>query len=347
MEKENIERLSLLSTSMGVSSLEKDVVKVLKAAYEGLADEFVYDRLGSIFAVKKSKNPQAKTLMIASCLDEIGLMVSANNQDGTLQFITLEGISPESLLHQKVKVYTRDHVAYTGVVACRNVNFMDDAASSVKLDQLVIDMGDAAIASLFLPGDLAMIHGDFEMLNDHVAMGKALNHRVCCEAGIEILENLKDVELDYNLAVGCIAQSIVGFRGTMTATYVVKPDTALVLCGFDTANGKPKIERGKGIVMANQDRQMLPSQRLLNDLRSKLSAHQPVMGVAGNDGSFIHKTLKGCPSVALGVALSHTGSSHVMVDLNDVDVLVDEISNYCKQLTSKEIEAFGFGVYYD
>ena len=48
---------------MGVSSLEKDVVKVLKAAYEGLADEFVYDRLGSIFAVKKSKNPQAKTLM--------------------------------------------------------------------------------------------------------------------------------------------------------------------------------------------------------------------------------------------------------------------------------------------
>lgn len=341
MEKNNIKRLEELSLAMGVSSLEKPVAKYLKEQYLKNVDEIMKDRLGSVYAVKRSKNPNAKTLLIASSLDEIGLMVSSVNKNGTLSFIALEALSPASLLHQRIKVYTRSNEVLIGVISA-NVNAMS-SLESVKMDQLYIDLGSKEQADRCLPGDLVMIDGGFDVIDQHIAVGKALNQRVMLEAGLQILENLKDEDLDYNLVVGGIAASIVGCRGTMTTSYVVKPDCALILCGFDANNSKCDIQRGKGTVLAYHDAGMLPSQRLLSDLTSYIKDHQTSVGTSANDSSFIHKMLKGCPSVAMGVALNNCGSPNVMVDLCDVDGVVKQVCEYCRTLTSDKINYFGFG----
>lgn len=341
MEKKNIERLSQLSSAMGVSSNERPVADLLKPYYTDLADELLKDRLGSIFAVKKSKNPNAKTVMIASSLDEVGLMISEVHKDATLSFIPLEGLSAASLLHQRVYVYTRDNEPILGVISA-NVHAMA-SADSVKMDQLYIDLGSQEMADKILPGDLVALDGAFEVTGNHIAVGKALNHRLLVEAGLEILEELKDDELDYNLVVGGVAASVVGNRGTMTSTYVVKPDCALVLCGFDVKNSKSKLEKGKGTVVAYQDAGMIPSKRLLYDVTQSIQNFQTSVGTIANDGSFIHKTLKGCPSVSLGVSLSHCGTPNVMADLNDVDGLVSQVATYLRSLNSEKISYFGFG----
>ena len=341
MKKENIERLETLSSAMGVSSFEKPVADILKTQFKNCDCELVKDRLGSIFAMKKSKNPDAKTVMIASSMDEIGLMVSEVHENGTLDFIPLEDLSAASLLHQKVKVYTRDDEPVLGVITA-DVNGMS-TVETVKMGQLYIDLGCSESAEKILPGDLVMLDSTFEVENGHVAVGKALNHRVLLEAGLEILENLKDEDLDYNLAVGGIAASVVGNRGTMTSTFVIEPDCALVLAGFDAKNSKASLQKGKGIVLSYQDRGMIPSKRMLYDVVDHFKDFQTSVGPIANDGSFIHKTLSGCPSVAMGVTLSNCGSPNVMVDLNDVDSLVEKATEYCRTLTSEKIEYFGFG----
>ena len=69
------------------------MARILQDGYGALCDELKYDRLGSVFGIKKSKNPDAATFMIASPLDEVGLMVSEVKNDGTLAFIPLEGVA--------------------------------------------------------------------------------------------------------------------------------------------------------------------------------------------------------------------------------------------------------------
>ena len=71
------------------------------------------------------------------------------------------------------------------------------------------------------------------------------------------------------------------------------------------------------------------------------------MGAYGNDGSFIHKTLKGTPTLSLGIAMSHLGSNHCMADLHDADCLKAELIKYLSTLTSEAISEFGYGVCYD
>lgn len=345
MDKNKIERIASLSNAMGVSGEEKDVRDLLKANLK--ADEWVSDRLGSLFALKKSNNPNAKTLMIAASMDELGLMVSDILPSGELAFVALEGISPASLLHQEVCVYTRNHDCYHGVVGANGTKFMEDAAKEIKMDALTLDMGMSfeEAKAVFTIGDLVTIHADFRQLNDHVVMGKALNNRMMLEAIIEISEALQDCELDYNLVLGGIAQSVVGWRGTKTATYVVQPDSALALCGFET--NKSKAQRGKGMVAGVYDKQMLPGKRLLHDFLDKNADVQQYIGNYGNDGSFIHKTLKGTPTLSVGIPVTHMGSCRVMVDLNDLDRFVNQMVPYLKQLTSADIETFGYGVCYD
>lgn len=341
METKNIERLAQLSTTPGVSSNEKPVADILKSYYEENGFEIVKDRLGSIFALKKSKNPNAKTVMIASSLDEIGLMVSQVHDNATLSFIPLEGLSAASLLHQRVHVYTRDNEPVTGVISAK-VHAMA-SNDSIKMDQLYIDLGSKANAAKILPGDLVSIEGPFEIIDGHIALGKALNQRLFVEAGLEVLEQLKEDELDFNLVVGGVAASVVGNRGTMTATYVVEPDCALVLCGFDASNSKGKLEKGNGTVVAYQDAGMIPSKRLLHDVTKSIENFQMSVGTIANDGSFIHKTLKGCPSVSLGVCLTNCGTPNVMADLNDVDGLVQQVVSYVRTLDNEKIQYFGFG----
>lgn len=340
MDTVQINRLKELSNAFGVSSFESNVVSLLKTNLEANGNEIIKDRLGSIFALKKSKNPDAKTLLIATSLDEVGLMVSRVNDNGTLEFITLESLAPVSLLHQRVNVITRDNEKLVGVISA-NVNAMS-AKDSIKVSDLYVDLGSASLSKKVLPGDLITFVGDFTVINEHIAMGKALNNRLLLEAALEVLENLKDYELDYNLVVGGIAASIIGHRGTMTSAYVVKPDTALILTGFDANVSKCKLVKGNGTVVAYHDGGMLPSQRLLNDFASSFDKYQTSIGTAANDSSFIHKMLRGCPSVACGVTMSNTGTANVLADLNDVDHLVKYISEYCKQLDSAKIRNFGF-----
>lgn len=208
-------------------------------------------------------------------------------------------------------------------------------------------MGYEEAFDIFTIGDLALIKGDFTMLNEHCAMGKALNNRLMLEVMIELSQVLQESELDYHLAMGGIAQSVIGWRGSKTATYVIQPDAALVLTGFDTANSQPAAIRGKGVTVGIYDKQMLPGKRLLHDFMDKVQPCQEYLGIYGNDGSFIHKTLKGTPTLSLGIAMSHLGSNHILADLNDAECLKKELVKYLSGLSSEDIESFGYGVCYD
>ena len=218
---------------------------------------------------------------------------------------------------------------------------LEDSCEVKNAEDLFITCGlpYEELKELVHPGDLAGYDSGFRE-QDGILMSKALFPRVFNEVTLELLERVKDTEFDFHLAVGCIAQSVIGFRGTKTATYVIRPDAAIALTAFDTA--KRKIQTGDGVILGYYDRQMLPSQVLLHDFSEKVTA-KAYFGATGNDGSFIHKTLKGTPAVSVGIAVDNMGSANEICRTGDVDSLVDSLTAYLGAIDSEKIAAFGLG----
>lgn len=336
----NTGRLEKLCNSFGVSSAEHGVAKMLRSCYEPLCDEIKCDRLGSVFAIKKAKNPDAPTFMIASPMDEVGLMISEVKKEGTLAFIPLENIACSSLLHQRVRILTREDTCIDGVI-CMDKKALEDSCEVKNAEDLSITCGLSydEIKDVIRPGDLVGYGSAFREHNG-IILSKALFPRVFNEVTIALLERLQDTEFDFHLAVGGIAQSVIGFRGTKTATYVIRPDAAIALTAFDTA--KRKIQTGDGVILGYYDRQMLPSQALLHDFAEKTET-KSYFGVMGNDGSFIHKTLKGTPAVSVGIAVDNVGSASEICRAADVDTLTDSLIAYLHTVNAEMITGFGMG----
>ena len=72
--EEQLKFLKELTEAKGISGDEKEASRVMKKYLEGYADEFDYDNLGSLIAIKKG-NDEIK-VMLSGHIDEVGFIVS-------------------------------------------------------------------------------------------------------------------------------------------------------------------------------------------------------------------------------------------------------------------------------
>lgn len=333
----NIDRLKKLVDIFSVSSYEDELKNFFKKECE--EKDFIEDKLGSVFYLKKSKNPQAKRVMIACSKDEVGLMIKEVFEDGTCSFITLEPLSPASLLHQRVNILTRDNKIIEGFIFCKNVKFNEVPLETIKIDDLSIDTGETDAKNLIKPGDICGFKNQFCKVGNRV-ISKGLNQKTFIEVILCTIEKLKDIELDFEIALGIVAQSTIGFRGSKTANYVVNPDLAIVINGFEVNNSNPKINLNDGFIVSQFDKQMLPNRLLLNDIKSKYN-YKEYFGIIGNDGSFIHKTMNGVSCVSIGIPIKNIHTSVEMIDLLDVKKLEDNLFDYIMTLNNEKIIKLG------
>lgn len=341
MLEQKKERMLRLCNAMGASGEEKAVRNIMLEVFE--KENILQDRLGSLFCVHSSPNAKAK-LMIATSLDEEALMIDGITSDGFLSFVALESLSPASLLHQRVRVYNRQHRAFYGTIVSLKTRFGESAEATISMNDLVIDCGMtfAEASKNITIGDLVIYGNETIWLNEKVCMGKALRHRVMIEVILEIYERIQSKQYDFDVILGGVAQSVIGYRGTTTATYVVEPDCAFVLTGFESIKSSPKISLGDGVLVGCYDKQMLPSYALLEDFSQRFPSTKKTFGFAGNDGSFIHKTLRGTPTLSFGVAMNGIATNNSTCNIDDIDALVECIIQYLDTLDSDKILAFGF-----
>lgn len=301
-----------------VSSFEKEIGDYLKNHYEKNGYKIVKDNLGSVFFNKENKD--AKKVMIAFPLDEYGLMVREIEDNGKIRFVLLEDISPLSFLNQRVNIITRNKKNIKGVVKA-DIKFAEDTKANISEDNLFIEalVPNDKINDLIKIGDLVSF--DSSLYEDEqFLMGRSLNQKIFQFLSIKLAEKIRDKSYPFDLYIGGISQSTIGFRGTKTATYVIKPDLALALTSFETNASSPKIALGDGIIVGKYDKQMLPDRKLLSFVESKFET-KAYLGLRANDGSFIHKTLSGTPTLSLGIATANISTSNETIYKKDIDTL--------------------------
>lgn len=102
-----MELLKELCETSGIPGREERLRAIVRRELESVVDEFHVDALGNLISVKKSTD--AKKLMIASHMDEIGFVVSyIDDEQGWLRLVGLGGHDPRNMVAQRVTVCTDD-----------------------------------------------------------------------------------------------------------------------------------------------------------------------------------------------------------------------------------------------
>lgn len=353
LSRETLSLMEKLTQLMGISGDEKEVSQFLQAAYAPYADELVFDNLGSIFAIKKSKNPNAATVMVAGHMDEVGFIVKSINEKGSLGITPIGGWWSQVLLSQRVLIKTRDGHKVKGTIGSIPPHLLSekDRSAPIEIKHMLVDIGCSSkeeVEALNIGVGCSMIiEGPFEVLqNGQRLMSKAWDNRYGCILGLEILQALNNIELDVHVAIGATVQEEVGTRGAQTSSYKLKPDLAIVLdCSpaNDASGDKDSFgQLGQGPLVRFIDANYLPHRGFINHYVDILEAakipYQYYQSLGGTDAGAIHKQFAGIPTLTQCICARNLHSNSTIIDAQDYVHARSAVLKVLQSLNSVTIE---------
>jgi tetrahedral aminopeptidase len=262
--------LQQLTEVVGVAGDEKQVRLLIRDLIKDHADEWRVDTMGNLIARKAGSGDSSLRVLVDAHMDEIGLMVTGVDSDGTLRFETVGGINPQALLGKVVQVGPKQ---VRGVIGARPIHLLDAAQRNrvVKTSDMRIDIGankkEEAERKASV-GDRATFLTTY-VESGRMAMGKAFDNRAGCAALVELL---RGEPLPFDLHAVFSVQEEVGLRGAQVAAFGVRPDVALVLeCtpAYDLPNEQdtsPNVALGRGPSLYVMDAGTIQDPRLVSHI---------------------------------------------------------------------------------
>ena len=329
MQKE-LKRLSEITNLFGPSGFEEEVASYLLNEYKRLGYETKRDPFGNVYAIKKSKNPNARKVLLAGHMDEVGFMVRKILPNGSFMVNPLGGFNPETILACRAILKVNNGNKYYGAVQSVPPHLLKGSNNDSKtpISMMIFDFGfasknEAEEAGVEV-GNPIILEGNFAKLSEKRMLAKAFDDRYGIALGLEMLEKFKDVDLDYDLIVAGLCQEEVGLRGSMCAASFIKPDIAIVMdvsAAMDTDGSTSEFgQLGKGVLVRVLDSNMVARPELLEiqkcALRKVNVPFQYFISPGGTDAGSIHKSLAGIPTMTycLVARSIHTCSSILDID---------------------------------
>lgn len=314
----------------GVSGHEHYVANYLEKEYSKYADEILRDQLGSIVALKKSKQKNAPKVLVLGHMDEVGFLVKDITKTGVLKIHPVGGWFSQTLLAHRIRLTTRSGDQFPGTIGSIPPHMLsaEDRKKPMEIDQMIVDVGatdkEDALTMGIQIGDMIVVQGEFEQIGKDRLLAKAFDNRYGCVLGLDLLDSLKDVELDFDLYVGASVQEEVGLRGAQTVAQMINPDLAVILdCSpaNDALDPDALGKLGDGVLIRVMDGSMIANKDILykfvdvcddNDIK-----HQYYYSNGGTDAGIVHKVHDGVKTLTCCVCARNIHTSSSILDSND------------------------------
>jgi endoglucanase len=325
------ELLKKLTEAVGVSGDEKEVRKLILELISDDVDMWRIDHMGNLIATRKGTGELDWTVMVDAHMDEVGLMITDVDSNGSFQFTGVGGFNDRALLGKVVQVGAKK---VTGIIGARPIHLLENSQRDtiVKMKDMRIDIGattkDGA-GKKVKTGDRAAFVTEYEELGD-AAIGKSFDNRAGCAALIELLRRDR---YPFDLVAAFTVQEEVGLRGARVAGYSVKPDVALVLestPAYDLPNERdvsPNVVLGKGPSIYVMDSAAIQDPRLVSHITRTAAANdipfqirQP--GGGGTNTGMIQRAGAGVPAATIATPTRYTHVPVSMINLNDFNNVI-------------------------
>ena len=344
--------LKELTEAHGAPGFEDEVRAIFA---DELADngEISTDGNGSVFC-ERGEGPR---VMLAGHMDDVAFRVRNITPDGFIQFVTLGGWWPHTLLAQRVEVRTRDGRKILGVVSSKPPHFLPQAERNkvLTIEQMFIDVGATSQSDLetrygIRVGDPIVPLTPFSMMeNTDLFLAKAFDNRVGMACAIQACQTLTATGHPNRLISCGTVQEEVGVRGATTAAVYAKPDVVIVLEGApadDTPGfyrGEAQGAMGRGVQIRMQDPTAIMNPALV-DLAVSVAEDEgipyqvTVRNGGGTDARAFQLSGCGIPVVVLGVPSRYIHSHNSMIDINDYLAMVNLAMAMVQRLDQTEVD---------
>lgn len=320
-----IDMLKNLCLLNGISGDERKVRDFICKQIEGKAN-YEIDKLGNVIAFKKGRKTPKNKVMVSAHMDEVGMIVTYINDDGTLKISSVGGVDPRVVFGRRVTVGDNNLTGVIGGVAVHNLS-AEQRKQAVKFDEMNVDIGcdtKEQAEQLVSLGDSVCFISNFLEFGEDKIKCKAIDDRAGCAIMLEIINS----ELEYDTWFTFVVQEEVGLRGSTVASYTVNPDYAIVLesttaADIPSACGMNKVcQLGNGSVVSFMDRHTIYNKELYNmafDLakQENIPCQTKTMVAGGNDAGAIHKSRGGVITAAISLPCRYLHSPSCVIDKND------------------------------
>jgi endoglucanase len=323
--KKELDLLTRLSNALSVSGDEQEVREIVYEELKPLDLPMHTDAMGNVLVRHEGKGKDRLKVMIATHMDEVGMMLTKEDGDGLFEFVVIGGVDPRQLVGKPV-IVGRKHVP--GVIGAKAIHLTtkEEREQVLKVNSLRIDVGLGG-SKLVEIGDRATFATSLAVLGPSLR-GKALDDRLGVFNLIQLLKNAPD---NIDLLAAFTVQEELGLRGATIAAYHFNPDIGIAM-DSTPANDMPhfdgeanhthntKLDGGPAIYL--MDGATIGDHRLVKWLTETADAEkipwqyrQP--GRGGTDAGAIHKTRAGVPSVSVSVPQRYLHSPAGMVRIDD------------------------------
>jgi endoglucanase len=322
-----------LSTTPGISGFEGKIVDIIKKELTNHVDEIQDDLMGNVIAIKKGEKKGTK-VMLASHMDEIGLIVRYIDKKGFIRFSKIGGINDQMLLNQTVTIHGKNG-DITGVIGSKPPHVMKarERKKVVDHESMFIDIGvfsKKEAEELISVGDPISFKASFEEFPNDLIMGKALDNRIGCYIMIETLKRVNSKATVYG--VGTV-QEEVGLKGAKTSAFKLDPDMAFALDvtiagdhpGIKEDGAPAKIGKGPAIILVDASgRGIITPEKVKNLLISSSKdneiPYQLEVGEGGTtDATAINLTREGIPTGVVSVPTRYIHTTVSIASMKDVE----------------------------
>lgn len=336
-----IQNIKKLSNLCSVSGNEKEAAYVVSKMFEKYCDETYTDALSSVIGVKKGKNSNQK-VMIEAHIDEIGMMVTKITDEGFIKFTNIGGIDTRILPGNEVTVHgKKDLFGVVGAIAPHLLS-QDELNKVIPKDKLFIDIGlnKEEVEKLVSVGDTITFKCETSILNKKYIATKSQDDRASICVILQVLEELKDIILPFDLYVVGAVQEEVGLRGSTTVTYGIDPDIAIAIdvCHGDTPDASEStFKLGSGAVFEvgpNISKKLSKHIiKVMDDNKIKYNI-EACGGNTGTDAWAMQIAKCGVPTALFSIPLRYMHTPYEVSCIEDIKETSDAICAFLKSFES-------------
>lgn len=350
----DLEMLEKMGNVNGIPSNEKQVSQLMKSYLEDSVDAIEYDNLGSLIGIKYGKENGPK-IMLAGHMDEVGFVVSKIDDNGFISLIPVGGWWGHVILSQGLIITTREGKEIYGVIGSRAPHGLPAEVKNkvLEIKDVFLDLGvknkEEVIELGVRIGDMVTPDTKFKVMNnENYLMSKAWDNRAGACVVIDVMRQLKGLELDASVYGVGTTQEEVGLRGAGTAANYIQPDIAFgidVTLAKDMPNEQRNgVELGVGVVLSLMDASVIAHRGLVQEVENicndlGLSFTYDMMLAGGTDTGAIHKAGKGTIAMTLSIPSRYIHSHRSLIHRKDyadtVSVLVEFIKRCNNELLVK------------
>lgn len=329
---EKIKLLENLSNLHGTSGHECDVIEFVKKEM----NEFICERdsINNLY-VKRKKTTGRLKVGLDCHTDEVGFIVEGINSNGTISFLPLGGWYIANIPAHAVIIKNFKGEYIKGVISSKPPHFMtaEERQRLPKLNEIVIDIGTSSYEETVNIYGIEIgnpITPDVDFIYDEkidVARGKAFDNRLGCGIVMEVMKEVKDLELSIEPIGIFSSQEEVGTRGAQVASNKIKPDFVIVFEGGpadDTFKSQSLAKgiMGKGVQLRVVDSTMVANPRVQEFVKKIARENNIPFQIAARNGGgtnagVYHMSNEGIPTVVIGIPTRYIHTHYTYMSIKD------------------------------